>query len=418
MSIFNFSATAFAIAVLIPLILAFSKRYSLAVLSLFAIAGIFYYQTFDFSQKKAVIPFEVQSEVFGIVESINQKERSQELRVKLELPHSGKISVNAPPYLYFRYGDSVKLQGTIKKLPEETAAYFLKDGILGRMSFPKIEKIKSGQGNFLKAKLLDFRGRILEIFKNNLPVEKAALLSGITLGSREGFSDDLKNKMSLTGTTHLVALSGYNISVVALAAGAAFGLYLSPSVSFYLTVLVIFLFVLMTGAEASAVRAAIMGIIVLLANEVQRSFSLRNAIAIAAFLMVLYNPKVLVFDLGFQLSFLALLGIVYLNPVFKKILKMEDSGFFSWKRNLLTTLSAQLMVLPLLLGKFGIFSLTSLLANVLILEVVPLTMALGFILTLAGFLSGFPCFLFEMVINHRFFPSTDVPMLETVTRSG
>lgn len=364
-----------------------------------AAVGIFYYQIFDTLQQKANIPFEVQSEVYGIISSINKKEQSQELAVALEPPYSGKISVNAPAYVYFRYGDLVKLQGVIKKPPAETTAYLLKDGILGRESFPKIEKIKSGQGNFLKAKLLDFRGRILEIFKNNLPVEKAALLSGITLGSREGFSDELKNKMSLTGTTHLVALSGYNISVVAAAAAAVFSLYLSRTISFYLTVLIIILFVLMTGAEASAVRAAVMGVIALLANEVQRSFSLRNAIAIAAFLMVLYNPKVLVFDLGFQLSFLALLGIVYLNPVLKKILNMEDPGFFSWKGNFLTTLSAQLMVLPLLLGKFGIFSLTSLLANVLILEIIPLTMAMGFILALAGFLSGFLAKLAALAVN-------------------
>ena len=116
--------------------------------------------------------------------------------------------------------------------------------------------------------------------------------------------------------------------------------------------------------------------------------------------MVLINPRVLVFDVGFQLSFLALLGIVYLSPAIKKLFRLsEESGFFSWRENFLTTLSAQLAVAPLLILSFGKFSPLSLLANVLILWIIPLTMSLGFILAAVGFISYYFSLIFSWFVN-------------------
>ncbi len=202
--------------------------------------------------------------------------------------------------------------------------------------------------------------------------------------------------MSLSGTTHLVALSGYNITIIAWAAMGIFGALFRRRAAFFLTILFIIGFVLMAGAESSVVRAAIMGILALLAKEIGRIFDFRNAIIFAALIMVLFNPKVLVYDVGFQLSFLALLGIVYLRPVIQKISKMKDEpGFLSWRDNLLTTASAQFAVAPLLIINFGVFSPTSLLANIIILETVPVAMALGFFVAAASFLSYY----FSLVLS-------------------
>ena len=116
---------------------------------------------------------------------------------------------------------------------------------------------------------------------------------------------------------------------------------------------------------------------------------MRNAIIIAAFIMVLWNPKILRFDVGFQLSFLALIGISYLMPAIKNFLGIENlnESILSWKENFLTTLSAQLAVAPILIAYFGNFSLVSIIANVLILGLMPFTMACGFILALIGLVS-------------------------------
>jgi competence protein ComEC len=145
----------------------------------------------------------------------------------------------------------------------------------------------------------------------------------------------------------------------------------------------------MTGAEASVVRAAVMGGIIILSERAERLYNPRNAIVVAAFIMILFNPRILVFDLGFQLSFAALLGIVYLSPAIKNLLKPKSDGFLSWKENAVITASAQIMALPILIINFGIFSLSSLFANILILEFVPMTMGLGFVMAGVGLFSEF-----------------------------
>ena len=206
--------------------------------------------------------------------------------------------------------------------------------------------------------------------------------------------------MSASGTTHLVALSGQNITIIVIAISSFFGFFSRRKSVFWLTLLIITFFVLMTGAEASVVRAAIMGGIILLAKQISRIHSMRNVIAVAAFIMVLYNPQVLRFDFGFQLSFAALIGIVYFSPTIKKIFKMkEGEGFLGWRENFLTTTSAQLAVLPLILINFSNFSPLSLLANILILEAIPLTMIFGFALGAIGFISLPMAIIFSWFVN-------------------
>lgn len=390
----------FLIAVLVSLYFVVFKKWRPAFLILFVIAGAFYYQIFDYSRQKDFnAPFDSQLEFSGVIKKIIQTVSKQDIVLSLNSPYGGNIKINARRYPNFQYGDLVRVTGVIKQPPLGSRDYFDKEGIAGIASFPKIELIESGHGNKIKELLLGFKTKITDTFKKVLPVQKAAFLAGITLGEREGFSKEFEEKMAVSGTIHLVALSGYNISIITLLTASIFSFYFSRAISFYLSVLIIILFVLMTGAEASVVRAAIMGIIAILSKKTERLFSMRNAIIIAAFLMVLYNPKILAFDLGFQLSFAALLGIVYLLPPLKKFFKWENPGFLFWKENTLVTLSAQLAVIPLLLAAFGKFSLLSLVSNVLIGWTVPLTMGLGFIMAGLGFLSEFLAGVVGLAVN-------------------
>lgn len=378
-----------------------------AKLFLFIIVGAIYYQLFSYFQLKNInIPFDKEGEFIGLVEEVRVG-TVQELKLSLADKNRGNISVKIGPYPEFNYGDLVKIKGKINKPAAEYNDYFLSRGIFGQTNFPEIKLLEKDRGNFIKAKLFLLKENIKDIFKFSLPKEKAAFLAGITIGAREDFSKEFKEKMSLSGTTHLVALSGYNISVIALAVGLVFNSFLSGAVSFYLSVLTIFLFVLMAGAEASIVRAAIMGSIGLFAARVERLFNPRNAIVIAAFVMAIFNPRVLVFDIGFQLSFMALLGMVYLVPLLKNLFKIEAGGFLSWKENAIATIAAQIMALPILLSSFGIFSFTSLLANILILEFIPITMSIGFVM---AFLGSFSLFLArilgtiaDLFISYEFF---------------
>lgn len=393
----NLTAVILITAILFLYFIVF-KKWHFAFLVWLILAGAFYYQAFDYFQGKVAIAFNQKTEVIGVIEKIGQSATKQDLVVKLKAPAGGRVKINAQRYPGFEYGDLIKITGVIQKPLPASENYYKKEGLNGLVNFPQIEILEKERGSAVKAALFNLKQSITGTFQAVLPAEKAAFLAGITLGAREEFSKELQNKMSLSGTTHLVALSGYNISVIAMTLGGLFGYFLSRRVSFYLTFLAIILFVLMTGAEASIIRAAIMGIIGLLAKQTERIYSLRNAIVIAAFLMVLFNPRLLVFDLGFQLSFAALLGIIFLIPIFQKYFGAEP-GFLKWKENALATISAQLAVVPLILGNFGIFSLTSFFANILILSLIPLTMALGFIMGGFGFISGFLAQVIGWIVN-------------------
>ena len=378
------------------------KSFWLAGLGLIIIIGAFYYFRWDAYQIKNVnIVFDKEIHFQGLVMRNPERGNQQKLTVALQPPYLGNILVKLQPYPSFDYGDLINFKGAIKR-PEQVsyANYLAKEGIFGTIAFPQTELIAKNQGWVIKSFLFKLKEKIVLNFQKVLPVEKSAFLAGITLGERTEFSQEFKEAMAKSGTTHLVALSGYNITIIVLAMFALFNYFLSRRLTFILTVLAIFGFVLMAGAEASVVRAAIMGFIALLASQVSRLYSVRNAIVLAAFFMVLINPKVLYFDTGFQLSFVALLGIIYLMPAIQKFFKVNPQPrFLSLKENFLTTLSVQLAVAPILIINFSNFSLISLLANILILSAIPLTMSLGFILGFLGFLSFYFSLVFAFFLN-------------------
>ncbi len=378
-----------------------SRFFWLAGLSLFVIIGSLYYFWDSYNAQKINIIFKQKINFEGIVIKNPEQGNQQKLIIELQSPYSGRILANLKNYPSFNYGDLIEFKGVILQPRKGSYAnYLAKDRIFGIINYPKADLISEGHGSKIKSTLFSLKERTVGNFQKVLPVESAAFLAGITLGERAEFSREFEEAMNESGTTHLVALSGYNITILVIAIAYSLGFFLSRRLTFWLTLLIIIGFVIMTGAEASVVRAAIMGGILLLAKQTNRLYSFRNAIAIAGFFMVLENPKILVFDIGFQLSFVALLGIVYLKPAIQKFFKFnEDPGFLSWKDNFLITLSAQLFVLPLLVLYFGNFSLIALLSNVLILSVIPLTMALGFIIGFLGFISYHLSLVFGWLVN-------------------
>ncbi|MFA5386159.1 MAG: ComEC/Rec2 family competence protein [Candidatus Paceibacterota bacterium] len=365
-----------------------NRRIWVAGLLIFVIIGSFYYLWDDKKFQKTNLIFDQKTSFSGVVVAVDRG-ASQKVTVNLQGPQKGLMLIMAKSYPSFNYGDLISFEGVAKKTDDSSYGNYLrKNRIIGATDYPQITLIKSDQGNLIKAKLLVFKDKTIEVFQRILPSEKAAFLSGLTLGEKGEFSKTFKDVMSKSGTTHLVALSGYNISIIIT---LIFGIFLfsfniGKRWAFVFSVIFVLLFVMMTGGEASVVRAAVMGIIALLAKEVGRIHSFRNAIIFAAFLMILGNPKLLTFDVGFQLSFLAVIGLVYLSPIIKNLLHFKEESAFDWQDNFSSTLSAQIMVAPLLISYFSNFSFISLIANLLILSVIPLTMALGFLGALVGFI--------------------------------
>ncbi len=386
-SIFAGSSVVFAVLIgcLLILLLALLGRYSHALCAVIFIIGALYYpwrvQLSDI--RIASGPFEGT----GMVEKIRVYPESQTLTVSFNEPEHLKLSVTTKQYPSYVYGDLVQVQGQLKVLPDSDQA-FQREGIQGRISFPVITVTGEG-GNSIRKVLFSLRDSVAASFSRSLPPEQSTFMTGLTLGKSAAFSDTLREEMKITGTTHLVALSGYNVSIIGIGISFLLGLWFSRRAVFPLSIIAIALFVLMTGAEASVVRAAIMAIILLVADRTGRLHSVRNAITAAAFLMVLINPRVLAFDIGFQLSFFAFLGIVYLKPALDTLLFRDAMRFEKLRFAITTTLAAQLAVLPLLLSYFGFASLIAIIPNLLIIFLTPVTMLLGLLIFLASLLSSY-----------------------------
>jgi len=310
----------------------------------------------------------------------------------------GEILLTAKKYPQYNYGDRLEVAGQLKTPATvgdfDYQKYLAKDDIYSVIYYPEIKLVGAHQGNWLMEKLFAIKNKFENSIEQILSEPQAAFLAGLLLGEKRGLPQNLTDAFARTGTTHIIALSGYNITIIAAALIALFNFFmLRRSFVFWLSAAAILLFVLLTGASASVVRAAVMGILVLVAQQAGRLYRARNALIFAGALMVLINPKVLVFDLGFELSFAATLGLIYLTPIFERwFAKPEERdktpGFIlAIKQISIATLSAQLAVLPLLIINFGQLSLISPLANLLILPFIPLTMFWGFAAAIVGFLN-------------------------------
>ncbi len=377
-----------------------------AALSLCISVGAIYWNGYNVHQLDLVKGlFNVKTTITGHVTAVHASEKSQQLTVQLDEPNKGRVAITVRPYPVMRYGDVITATGVVRRPEEKDRAFLMRSAVFASMLFPEVSIVKRNDGNGIMMRLFDIRQKAVSTYAQLLPAKEAALLGGITLGERADFSAEFKQQMANSGTTHLVALSGYNISVVAEVILAICGYMMRRKAAFFATLVAIVAFVVMAGAEASVVRAAIMGSIALLAGYIGRAHSMRNAIAVSACAMVLWNPNVLRYDLGFQLSFLALLGIVYLKPHMDRLIKRKKNGLLEWRENLSGTLAAQMMVFPVLMQAVGSFSVMSLLSNIAVLAFIPVTMGLGFAIALLGFVApsvaAFPAWIASLLLKYE-----------------
>jgi competence protein ComEC len=308
----------------------------------------------------------------------------------------GNVLVNTKLYPKYNYGDKLeitcKLQdpGMIESNNGndfDYGKYLSKENIYSVCYYPKIEFLESGQGNFLISALLTGKEKFIATVNKILPEPQASFLGGLLYGARRSIPEDLMNQFNTTGTTHIIAISGYNITIlVAMLLAITKGVGVSRKRSFWIALFGILFFVIIAGGQASIIRAAIMGGLVLLASQVGRVSRIKNALVFAAALMLLVNPKVLAFDAGFQLSFAATIGLVYLLPIFEDYFEKWPS-FFGAKESFLTTISAIILTAPLILFTFGRISLVAPITNILILPVIPLAMGLGFAAVIFGLIN-------------------------------
>jgi competence protein ComEC len=233
--------------------------------------------------------------------------------------------------------------------------------------------------------LLKVKHSFEHALQQSLAEPVASYIDGVLLGSRQNIPANIQDAFQKTSTTHILAISGYNIAVIAESLLAVAVVFTKRRNAFWISTVVIILFTILTGASASVVRAAVMGLLLLAANGYGRLYDPRNSILCAAAVMVLINPLALRFDVGFQLSFLAVLGMIYLYPILERRLqRVPEAG--GLKETILMAVAAQLAVAPILAYTFHSFSIVSLPTNLIVLPLMPYVMLFGFAAGVAGWL--------------------------------
>ncbi|MCX6781904.1 MAG: ComEC/Rec2 family competence protein [Candidatus Magasanikbacteria bacterium] len=279
-----------------------------------------------------------------------------------------KILAKLPSYPEYHYGDLLNITCYLDEpyvMPGSDFRYdkyLLSQGVSAACVNASAQFV--GHHNSFLGNIYALKGIVAEKVAVLWPEPESSLIGGLLYGDRVGMPKDITDNFSRVGLSHIVAVSGYNITIIAAALMIiliSVGLYRRQA--FWVAIFSIFIYVIFTGASASAVRAGIMGSVILIGQYIGRPSRVSPALILAASLMVLVNPYILISDVGFQLSFAATAGIIFLA-----------SGTSVVK----TTLAAVSATLPLILFHFGRLSIVALPVNILVLWLIPYLMLFGF----------------------------------------
>lgn len=328
-----------------------------------------------------------------IIESPDERLNSQQLKIKINNQKT-YILVSTNKLTKYEYGDILKIEGELSR-PENFITsqgkefnyvkYLANQDIYFLLKYPKIEIISRNNGNMIYSFLYKTKDLFVKSINNVIDLPESSLAGGLVLGLKGGFDEDMRNNLIETGTIHIVALSGYNVSVVAEGVMKVFKQIFSQNISIVLGIIMILLFVIMTGAEATAVRAGVMATIMLVGRMTGRKYLAGRALVITALIMIAFDPRTIT-DISFQLSFVATTGVLFLTPkIFGWFYFLPIR--FGIREMVASTMSATISVLPLVLYSTGVLSIVSLLVNSLILLFIPYAMLFVFIAGILGLVS-------------------------------
>jgi competence protein ComEC len=293
------------------------------------------------------------------------------------------------------YGDVVRVEGELSR-PEPFDADggrifdypgFLKSkGVEFVMYRGEVTVLVQEQDTFF-GDLFRVKQKFMETFERAVPEPYAGLGEGLLLGVKRALGNDLEAIFRETGIIHIVVLSGYNIMIVVEFVMALLSFVFFPRTRMIVGLGVIVLFALLVGLSATVVRASLMAGLLIIARGTGRTYVVLRALMLAGIGMLIHNPYLLVHDPGFQLSFLATLGLILVAPHIESRLTLIPE-LWGIRGFLTATLATQVFVLPLLLYHMGLVPVLSVFVNVLVLPMVPIAMFLTFVTGVVGFISS------------------------------
>jgi len=371
-----------------------SKIFLIGFCLISVLIGIWRYQVLELRAKNYELrkynDLEEEITLIGtVVKEPDIRETNTKLTIEVRPPlnsggrTSAKLLVTVNRYPEYQYGDELKITGKLQTPPAfedfNYKNYLKNKGIYSVMYLPKIELLSRGNykglASFFYSKVLEFKDKLRQSVYSSLPPAQSYILGAMILGDKNRMPHTLKEKLNISGLRHITAVSGLHIVLLSsVLMSLLIGLGFWRHQAFYISVVFLFLFIILTGFQVSSIRAGIMGGLCLLGQKIGRRSASSRSIFLAGTVMLAVNPLLLK-DVGFQLSFLAALGIISLAPFFK-----------NWVRSniLAMTFSAYLFTLPILIYNFNRVSLAAPITNVLVLPFLQWIMISGFIFALGG----------------------------------
>lgn len=308
----------------------------------------------------------------------------------------GKVLVKTDFEEKLNYGDNLMLIGNLarpysfNKASQSYKNFLRRQGIFLKMQIKdprQIIKQHKNSGSKLIGGIFGLRLKLEEIINRYFTVLPAAILSAMVLGQKRDIPWLINDSMVKSGTVHILVVSGFNVGIVAFIANLLFKIIRIPrKIRILATVICLLIYCLVTGVSNPVVRATIMGIVFLSAYFFKREPDIYNSLSLAALSILIINPQQL-FDIGFQLSFMSVLTIVYLYPKLKSLLHPENCRIRILKfiyEGCLVSFSAWLGTAGIIAFNFGIIAPVTVLANILIVPLATLITLCGFTLLLSG----------------------------------
>ncbi len=352
----------------------------LVLLSLF-LGGYRYFVVFRELKNTAVIEEEQIEIKAPIIAEPILKENYQRIIIS-------KIVIYTDRYPRYHYGDIINIKGKVK--PFSDFRSYSSIIVSGRMSYPSIDLFSPAKFS-LRRTALSIKNKITSSLQKIIPEPKSSLLISLMFGAKNNLTSALEKQIRKCGLSHVIVASGLHLSIITKAlSGFLDVLYVSNSVNFIVSFLFILSFAFMAGLTPSIIRAAIMASLLILSRFSFRLYNSFNALLLAAVIMIWLNPLVLFWDLGFQLSFLATAGIIFLYPLWKESQFWQQDWFNKKgqiiRETVLSTFSALTFVIPWVIFKMQVVSLVAPITNLLILPLVPLIMAGGAMVAIVSLL--------------------------------
>jgi competence protein ComEC len=339
-----------------------------------------------------------------VAEDPEQTDTGKKVAVEPTFVSQERVLLFAEKSAQIEYGDVLQITGILESPGTfndfNYAEFLAKDGVYAVMFQPEITITEKRQyANIfqrMRGGIFFVKGRLREVLHAHLSPPRSTILAALLLGDKGLLSDETAEKLNRAGVRHITAISGMHVAVLTIYLIPMFLLFgLWRQQAFYIAMGIMTLFVLLTGLQSSAIRAGVMGGMLLFGQHVGRINVSWRALLFAAAGMLAVNPMLLTHDVGFQLSFLAVLGIIAFLPLLLSLFPKK----LPFREIIGMTVAAQVFTLPILVYNFGQVSVVSFVTNILVVPLLPFIMGFGFLFLLGGLLGETLGFIFSIPVS-------------------